>query len=271
MDVPKILQWLPTHNRAAATLTSIARKVSMLAKKPGGTTSPVETIIREYPNANTRLDMLYTILALNTNCDYVNLTDEEVALAKKHSLLAKQEKQENYEAREKRETDVEWADVLALENTILNPRDRLIFLLYTRIPPQRNADYASVRIIREEEDRNSSDNIFVRSECAIYLKGYKTASHYGEKKISLPQEICDLIPEQNYVFQKKNGQPLGCSEMSAHTTRVFSALGQNVGAVTLRRSYASHQMKTMSREEFYERAHDLDHTPAVHRYYAFRS
>lgn len=272
MDLAQTLAWLPTHDRAPATLASIARKLSMLCKKPGGETKPVETIVREYTNPNTRLDMLYTILALHKNCPHVNLTDEELQSAKKHSDLAKHSRNEKYEAREKRDTDVEWSDVLALEDSITNPRDRLIYMLYTRVPPQRNADYADVRILHETEDTDTTDgNVFVRAESAIYLKGYKTAALYGPKKIELPKDVCDLIPDQNYVLQKRNGGPMGCSQTSAHICRVFSPLGPNVGAVTLRRSYANHQMNTLTREEFYERARDLDHTPAVHRYYAFRS
>ena len=165
-----------------------------------------------------------------------------------------------------RPTDVLWEHVLALQP---KKNDRLIYALFTLIPPQRNADFSEMRIVEHRDDE--CDNLYIRSEQAFLFRNYKNVKSRGHLLVAVPDEMVELIPNQCYMFQKQNGKPLGFAALCARITRTFSALGPRVGAVTLRRSFASDQLKSgMTGVDLLRASNASSHSMKMHRFYAFK-
>ena len=270
MDLDRILEWVKTApNKRPATKDSIARKLRACAKHADFLTDPVATVDMNYDNTNTKLDLLLTFRSLSVLCPHFTLdASQRDDLDVLVSVLT-DERQSNYQARERRPTDVLWEEILAFEEHVKR-RDLLIFRLFTCLPPQRNSDYAMMRIVQDLDDE--SDNVFVRSTQTFVFRDYKNVQARGVHTVNVPDAIVEVICKNNkYLFQKKSGCPIGFAAMSNRITTCFSKLGAGVGAITLRRSFASHQLASgMTGLQLLHAANASSHTMAMHRYYAFR-
>ena len=193
-------------------------------------------------------------------------------LMQRADVLATQSGDERRERRP-RATDIKWEDILACGEDI-EPQDRLLFSLYTLIPPQR-ADYAEMRIVDtpgEAEDEEA--NYYVRKTGEFVFRAYKSAQKYGEKVVKAPPKLRKLIgelpPEQQYVLERDK-KPLSTNGLSQRVTRMFKrSCGLHVTINTLRRSWAEHSMRgNPSDERVAELAAALDHSSETHRAYAF--
>lgn len=173
---------------------------------------------------------------------------------------------------EKRETDIEWKDLLACEDKFPKTGEaRLVFLLYTQLPPVR-ADYTPMLIVDSKEDADDEDlNYYVREKKPyILLNQYKTSGKYGQQRFDVPKKLADAVPtDQEWMFQTGD-DPITASALSKKVSRYFAKYcGKKLTINTLRRSYAAYTM-TLSKEEQIEAALALGHSLSVHREYARR-
>ena len=270
MCLEKISAWvMDADNKRPATKASIVRKLRACAKHDAEfLEDPVSTVENFYTNKNTSLDLMLTFRSLNILCPYFSLSPSQKERMEMLIALLSDERNSSYEARARRPTDVAWSDVLSLEPSI-KKRNLLIYRLFTLIPPQRNADFANMRIVEHRDDK--ADNIYVKSEHKFVFRDYKNSRVRGHHIVSVPQDIADIIPNQTYMFQKKSGIPIGFAALSNRIVTCFSGLGPGVGAITLRRSFASHQLASgMSGLELLHASNASSHSMAMHRYYAFK-
>ena len=271
MCLEKICAWvMDADNKRPATKASIVRKLKACAKHDADfLEDPVSTVDRFYSNKNTTLDLLLTFRSLNNLCPHFQLSPSQKEHMEMLIALLSDERQSSYEARARRPTDVLWSDVLGLEPSI-KKRNLLLYRLFTLLPPQRNADFANMRIVEHRDDK--CDNVYVKSQHVFLFRDYKNSRVRGVHTVSVPQEIVDLIPNQGYMFQKRSGVPIGFAALSNRIVTCFSGLGPGVGAITLRRSFASHQLASgMTGLELLHAANASSHTMAMHRFYAFKT
>lgn len=152
-----------------------------------------------------------------------------------------------------------WKKILSLGSHIKDPRDKLIYSMYTEIPPRRLDDYRLMKIVRNRNqkfvDNLPKDFNYIyldKKDIPKYMiiNKYKTASTYGSYKASVPTKLGKII--QNYVkkYQLKNCDFLFSQEENCkvYTPGAFSAVvtdvfknvtGKNLGVDLLRVSFIS--------------------------------
>ena len=169
------------------------------------------------------------------------------------------EKEKNVLSDKELKNILPWKKILKLGSHIKDPRDKLIYSMYTEIPPRRLDDYRLMKIVRNRNQK-FVDNL-PKNYNYIYLdkkdmpkymviNRYKTASTYGSYKASVPTKLGKII--QNYVkkYQLKNCEFLFSQEenckvytpgaFSAVVTDVFKKVtGRNLGVDLLRISFIS--------------------------------
>lgn len=199
MDLSLVLQWVDNSSKKTVTKESVKKKLTSLSRFEAFFTAPVTCIDESFKNLNTKVDLLLLVRALVRDCPHFSLSDEEADRLSKLTEIYRDERQQVYEKREKRESDVRWEDVLALRPRI-KQRDLLLYTLITDAKPQRNVDYCYIRIV-DTKDEEEDGNVYCRDEKCIYLREYKTSAERGEKCIPLSSTVTDLIPPtQKFLF-----------------------------------------------------------------------
>lgn len=195
-------------------------------------------------------------------------------LMKRVDVLTTQSSDERRE-RKARHGDVAWEDLLDCGKHFKDAEDKLIFALYTQVPPQR-ADYAEMEIIPSQSHvKDESRNYYLKREGEFLFQAYKSANRYGPKTVRVPpalKKMLNALPkDQKYVLQAFDGVPYQPNTLSQKVIRMFKrACGLHVTINTLRRSWAAMSMRgNKTDEEVAEAASQLDHSTATHRTYAF--
>ena len=195
-------------------------------------------------------------------------------IMKRVDILTTQSGDERRE-RKPRESDLVWEDLVACGRDFTNEEDKLIFALYTQIPPQR-ADFNAMEIVSNRAHATGDDtNYYAKKEGELIFRAYKSAGRYGEKVVRAPPLLRKLLNElpqdQKYVLQAFDGQAYQHNTLSQKVIRMFRrACGVHVSINTLRRSWAAMSMRgSPSDEEVAEFAAALDHSIQTHRGYAF--
>lgn len=190
----------------------------------------------------------------------------------KASELLKEKESERRSNGEKREDDIDWDDVKKCKDKFpLGTEARLIYLLYTTLPPVR-ADYTPMEIVDDAKDANDEKmNYYVRGKKPyILLNAYKTSAKYGQQRLDVSKELADAIPrDQKYLFEFQN-EPMSPNTLSKKVVRVFKKYCDiHVTINTLRRSYAKMTMG-LSKDEQIEAALAQGHSLSVHKEYSRR-
>lgn len=190
----------------------------------------------------------------------------------KASELLKEREGERRSAGEKREDDIDWDDVKKCKDKFpLGTEARLIYLLYTTLPPVR-ADYTPMQIVDDAKDANDEKmNYYVRGKTPyILLNAYKTAAKYGQQRLDVSKELADAIPrDQTYLFEFQN-EPMSPNTLSKKVVRAFKKYCDiHVTINTLRRSYAKMTMG-LSKDEQIDAAIAQGHSLSVHKEYSRR-
>ena len=177
--------------------------------------------------------------------------------------------------RRAREGDVSWEELLECGEHIDDEQEKLIFSLYTLLPPQR-ADYGAVEIVpTRARAKDAETNYYIRREGELIINKYKSESRYGPKTVKVPpalkKMLNELPKEQRYVLQNHDGKPLTPNTLSQKVKRMFArACRMHVTINTLRRAWAAKSMRgSPSDEAVAEAAAALDHSIQTHRSYAF--
>jgi len=191
----------------------------------------------------------------------------------KEAELLKESEMERRQKGENRENDIEWGHLKMLNLKFpIGSEARLIYLLYTTLPPVR-ADYTPMQIVNSAKEATDSEmNYYVRTRKHPYilLNVYKTAGKYGQQRLDVPRELAEAIPvNQQYMFEF-NGQPMQANTLSKKVVRAFHKhTNLHVSINTLRRSYAKMTMN-LSKEEQLDAAISQGHSLSVHKEYSMR-
>ena len=190
----------------------------------------------------------------------------------KASELLKEREGERRSAGEKREDDIDWDDVKKCKDKFpLGTEARLIYLLYTTLPPVR-ADYTPMQIVDDAKDATDEKmNYYVRGKTPyILLNAYKTSSKYGQQRLDVSKELAEAIPrDQTYLFEFQN-EPMSPNTLSKKVVRAFKKYcGLHITINTLRRSYAKMTMG-LSKDEQIDAAIAQGHSLSVHKEYSRR-
>ena len=190
----------------------------------------------------------------------------------KASELLKEKEGERRSTGEKRDDDIDWDDVKKCKDKFpLGTEARLIYLLYTTLPPVR-ADYTPMQIVDDAKDANDEKmNYYVSGKKPyILLNAYKTSSKYGQQRLDVSKELAEAIPrDQTYLFEFQN-EPMSPNTLSKKVVRAFKKYCDiHVTINTLRRSYAKMTMG-LSKDEQIDAALAQGHSLSVHKEYSRR-
>lgn len=146
---------------------------------------------------------------------------------------------------------VDWNTILNIEPKIEHSEDKLLFYLYTQIPPRRLDDFSHLILIDDEESDNNKDNFVVvnnNTVSKIILNHYKTDSTYGKYVMTnIPKKLNDSIIDHiqnhnlginDFVFNT------GKTNFSRKVSSLFKRyLGIPINVNILRHSYITHVSK----------------------------
>lgn len=159
----------------------------------------------------------------------------------------------------------DWKNIISIEPKITDNEDKLLFYLYTQIPPRRLDDYSHLILINHENDDNNKDNFFVKNNNKIILNHYKTVSTYGKYIIKdIPNKLSSTI--QEHIRENKIGFgdfifKTGRTNFSRKISSLFKQhLGIPLTVNTLRHSFITHIMnKNLSTKKKQEIAKQMGH------------
>lgn len=200
------------------------------------------------------------------------ITQKQVREVLKESEKLKDEESERRDKGEERENDLSWQEVKDCKEKFPKGTEaRLIYLLYTELPPLR-ADFTPMEIVdKQSQATDENMNYYVKAKKPYMLiRVYKTASKYGEQRLDVTQELADAIPmNQKFLFEF-DGEPMQPNTLSKKVVRAFKKYCDlHITINTLRRAYAKHTM-SMSKDEQIEKALEMGHSLSVHKEYSRR-
>jgi len=179
---------------------------------------------------------------------------------------------------------LEWNDILALEDKVKqkgNLEDKIIYYLYTKMPPRR-LEYSSLIIKDSEDELNDNENyIIVNDSIKIILNNYKTSKKYGKYIIDkLPELLKELIIELikskekkdgNYLFTNNKGKKYTQNQFSNRINRLFLKVNKKkVGLNILRHSFISNLYRSNpSNKKKIEIASNMGHDVRTQGFYNF--
>jgi len=139
---------------------------------------------------------------------------------------------------------VPWEQLKNDDVVRIDPDRKLIYALYTMIPPVRSGDYRKVAIVKEGDEKPKKTNFYNIDSGVMTWVVYKTKEHYGDTEIQFPKRLMkfikDLIgsrPEgqQRWMFATPDGNPVHEKTLERRIGEVFGVSGTEI-----RRSYITH-------------------------------
>ncbi len=135
-------------------------------------------------------------------------------------------------------------------NDIKNIEDKLIYSLYTLIPPRR-LEYSNMKIINITELDNINDeyNYIILNKIPEYFifNNYKTKNIFGQQKILIPKILQEIIEEYLLYKNKKDGDKLldmTSNVLGKKIGNIFKKIyNENITLRWLRISYATQMRK----------------------------
>lgn len=159
----------------------------------------------------------------------------------------------------------------------IDPERKLIYALYTMIPPVRSSDYRRVEIIKEGQEKPKKTNFYNIDTGVMTWVSYKTQEHYGNVEIQFPKRLMKVIKElvgsrpegqQKWMLSTPDGNPVHEKTLQRRIKEVFGTTGTEI-----RRSYITHILGTefkKSREWLNKRkalARQMLHSPDIQEEY----
>lgn len=150
-------------------------------------------------------------------------------------------------------TWVEWPEIIEARKKITDPRDRVIYTLYTDIPPRRALDYSKLKVLRGDASQLDSvdkeyNYVLLSSGGAvkkIVLFNYKGSDKKGRYDIKMTTQLKKTI--ESYIKDKniKDGDNLFEDTNITAWTRTLQKIfkkytGKPMSVNALRKSYATH-------------------------------
>lgn len=169
------------------------------------------------------------------------------------------ERNDNYISEEnKNKIITDFSNEKLLENIekLNDINDKLIYALYTLIPPRR-LEYANMYIINKSGKINNKDNylvIYRGNPVKVIFQDYKTNRTFGKQEYDIPDELGKIIKKYIYKNKLKSGDIfLSYNEkyLSEVIGKVFFKVYKNrINLNWIRKSYATYinEMKISNNE-----------------------
>jgi len=172
---------------------------------------------------------------------------------------------------------IPWEELKNDDVVRIDPDRKLIYALYTMVPPVRSADYRKVMIIKEEDERPKKSNFYNIDTGVMTWAVYKTKEHYGDVEIQFPKRLMKVItdivgarPEgqRKWMLSTPDGNPVHEKTLERRIKEVFGVSGTEI-----RRSYITHVLGEefkKSREWLNKRkalAQQMLHSPDIQEEY----
>jgi len=173
------------------------------------------------------------------------------------------------------ENYMEWEDIIKLREELKQnkktSRDEMKYLalcMFTYIPPLRSQCFYNCYI---NEDVDGSNKLCLKTKTLV-LNEYKTKKAYGQKILTLPPELVEIVEnwyalngkQKLLFFNKKN-------EMFTESTFanfMYSVFGRKISSSMLRKIYITTQLKKkLSLEERESMADMMLHTVLQQEFY----
>jgi len=150
-------------------------------------------------------------------------------------------------------TWVEWPEIIEARKKITDPTDRVIYTLYTDIPPRRGLDYSKLKILRGDAsqlDKVDKDYNYVLVSQGgavkkIVLFNYKYSDLKGRYDIKMTNQLRKTL--EKYIADKQipDGEMLFSESKISDWTRTLQKIfkkytGKPMAVNALRKSYATH-------------------------------
>ena len=165
----------------------------------------------------------------------------------------------------------EWKARLSAEFS----KDDIYYLIgccYTYIPPLRTQDWINSlyfedagHLIKSNPDKV---NYFCQKTKTLYLSKYKTEKAYGERKVAIPDELCEALR----TFHQKTGSDyVICTPTKKQYLQngfhrdMTKAVGEGIGSSMLRNIFISENVadKCLTGSERLQIANDMGHSVAT--------
>ena len=150
-------------------------------------------------------------------------------------------------------TWVDWDKVVEARSKITDPTDRVIYTLYTDIPPRRGLDYSKLKILRGDasqlDDVDKNYNYVLVSQGGavkkIVLFNYKGSDEKGRYDIKMTNQLRKTL--EKYIADKEipDGEMLFPQSKVRDWTRTLQEIfkkytGKPMSVNALRKSFATH-------------------------------
>ena len=136
---------------------------------------------------------------------------------------------------EKTAVHISWQNIIDARNKLPSGSlERLLFFMYTAIPPVR-ADYYSTECVLYPSEPTQLNYILIKSlkDMKLVIRDFKTAKLYKEISQALPESICDEIvaslsqKPRKWLFITESGEPFDRKRFSEWSSRTLS---KNIGS-----------------------------------------
>lgn len=206
------------------------------------TINSISTIVNSISSILKRIPM-YTYIYDNI---YKQLNDL-IAKEKQRQIIDS----ENKLTEKEKSKFVDWDTILSIEDNIQDPEDKLLFYLYTQIPPRRIDDYSHIILINDEEqDDNKQNFVIVKSGSVskIILNHYKTFPTYGKYIMTdIPKKLNNAIInhiQNNKITNNDFIFKTGRNNFSKKVSSLFKKyLDIPINVNILRHSFITHILK----------------------------
>ena len=271
----KVKEDIENSSLAKATKKTLISRVNRLYETEPFPKSLIKKVIPGITaNKSSQLAYLSACLSLSKLSDTFKTTisQKQIRDILKEVEKLKESETERRSKGEERENDISWDDIKKCKDKFPKGSEaRLLYLLYTELPPLRS-DFTPMKIIDSKEEATEDDmNYYVKSKNPYMLiRAYKTASKYGEQRLDVSKILADAIPvNQQYVFEF-DGNPIEANTLSKKVVRAFQKYcNEHITINTLRRSYAKYTL-SLPKDEQIEKALEMGHSLSVHKEYARR-
>ena len=162
-----------------------------------------------------------------------------------------------------------WDEILEKTKDISSLEDKALVSIYTLIPPRRVDDFRLMKIFTKKKGRvvpEDQNNYLVlnakRVPQELILNVYKTAKHYGQQRITLPNDLKEILKaytdkgkaNDTCLFSQANGQCLSQPGFTSKVRNTFKKYtGKPLTVNSLRHSFISsldqNSMSIADREE----------------------
>ena len=212
----------------------------------------IEKLKQDYPNQTTFKTYLIPIVKLLSYSDsakYNKLYKYYASYMIDSNNKYEKERNDNYISEENKNKIInDFSNETLLNNIekLDDINDKLIYALYTFIPPRR-LEYANLYIINKSQKMNNKDNyivIYKYKPVKFIFQDYKTNRTFGVQSYDIPDELAKIIKKYIYKNKLKSGDkflPYNEKYLSEVIGKIFYKIyGEKINLNYIRKSYATH-------------------------------